>query len=277
MINRIYSSVELEENFRLVAKEVYDADLLKADFVNDSEQLVKEINKWIKLETNNKIQNVLNEIDPEAVMILINVVYFKAKWSRPFSLDDVREKEFINLNGERKQVEMMCKLDDYQYGQFEHYRILQLKYHGNCSMYVVLPNENVNLDDLLRELNARKLNEDLLKLETIKVDLQLPKFELKSNINLITILEQLGVTKLFNPEADLSGISNHPMWIGTAIQSAYISVDEKGTEAAVVTAKSFRMTRVVQFRKEEFHVNRPFAFIIRLNGANIFVGAIKEF
>ena len=209
-------------------------------------------------------------------MLLINVVYFKAKWMKPFPLSNVRMKKFTNLDGQKKRVETMYDLDFYQFGQFEQYRILQLDYVGNCSMYVVLPNEEVNLNDLLRELNARKLNDDLRELKSTHLDLQLPKFKLKSDVNLKNVLEQLGVKTLFNEQANLSRMSNETgLMVSEAVQNAFISVDEDGTEAAATTI--YKLMPRSMFMGQEFHVNRPFLFMIRLNGVNIFVGAIKQF
>ena len=278
MANRVYFKADskLQDDFRLIAKESYDADLLETDFKRDANQLVNKINKWIELETKNRIQNVFKELDTETVMLLINVVYFKAKWMKPFPMSNVRLKKFTNLNGQKKRVETMYDVDYYLFGQFEQYGILQLDYIGNCSMYIVLPNEEVNLHDLLLELNARKLNEDLRELKSTHLDLQLPKFKLESDLNLKSVLEQLGVRTLFNEQANLSKMSNETgLQVTEAVQKAFVSVDEDGTEAAAVSIT--KLSARSMFLGSEFHVNRPFIFMIRLNGVNVFVGAIKQF
>lgn len=278
MANRVYFKADskLQDDFRLIAKESYDADLLETDFKRDANQLVNKINKWIELETKNRIQNVFKELDTETVMLLINVVYFKAKWMKPFPMSNVRLKKFTNLDGQKKRVETMYDVDYYLFGQFEQYGILQLDYIGNCSMYIVLPNEEVNLHDLLLELNARKLNEDLRELKSTHLDLQLPKFKLESDLNLKSVLEQLGVRTLFNEQANLSKMSNETgLQVSEAVQKAFVSVDEDGTEAAAVSIT--KLSARSMFLGSEFHVNRPFIFMIRLNGVNVFVGAIKQF
>ena len=278
MANRVYfkANTRLQDDFRLIAKEAYDADLLEADFQHDSEQLVDNINRWIELETRNKIQNAFHQIDPETVMLLVNVVYFKEKWENPFN--DVYPEEFTNLNGETMEVETMCEQRDYLYGQFEQYRILRLDYLGNASMYIVLPNEDVNLHDLLLGLNARKLNDDLGKLKSTEVNLRLPKFKLETNINLKNLLEQLGVDTLFNEQANLSKMSEEKgLMVTETVQKAFIEVDENGTEAAAMTEVDLALGFGDPPPAIKFHVNRPFIFLIRLNGVNIFVGALKQF
>lgn len=308
MVNRIYFKADskLQDDFRLIAKEAYDTDLLETDFRRDANQLVNKINNFIASETKNKIQNVFKEIDTETVMLLINVVYFKAKWMKPFPLSNVRLKKFTNLNGERKRVDTMYDLDFYSYAQFEQYKILQLDYMSNCSMFIVLPNEEINLHDLLKNLDAKQLNQHLNELKLTQLDLQLPKFNLKSDLNLKKILEHLGLQSLFNNQANLSKISNETnLMVTDAVQSAFINVDEDGTglnrflcrfvlklckynllielfylllqntEAAAATI--YKLMPRSMFVGEEFHANRPFIFIIRLNGINIFVGALKHF
>ena len=278
MANRLYidENVRLHDNFRRVSKEAYDSELLEADFKRNSEQLVGEINRWIELETNNLIKNVVKEIHPQTVILLINVVYFKGKWKN--RLGNVSPKKFTNLNGESKQVDTMSKRGYYQFGRFEKYAIAQLDYIGDSSMCIVLPNENVELHDLLLELNARKLNEHLRELRSIELDLELPKFKLKTELNLKDMLEKLGVWTLFNCQANLSKMSNKSLMVSKAIQNAYIEVNEEGTEAAAVTqVHCIHFCSGFTWKPIEFHVNRPFIFLIRLNGVNIFVGAVKKF
>ena len=278
MVNRLYfkKNTKLVDDFQVLSKEAYDSDLLEADFENESKKLLAEINEWVKLETKEKIQNALDEIPASTMILLINVVYFKGKWKKKLSL--ARSMEFTNLNSEIVKVETMSIQDDFQYGEFEQYRILQLDYIGNSAMYILLPNEDVNLHNLLLELNTRKVNEQLRELESTSVDLQMPKFKLTTDIDLITVLEQLGLKALFNEETNLSKMSNEPGLVVTkALQKAFLDVDEEGTEAAAVTAFVIEQESMVMSDEIKFYVNRPFIFMIRMNGVNIFAGAIKQF
>ena len=240
---------------------------------------MKEINEWVRLETKNRIKNTVDANaldDPNTALVLINVVYFNGKWRNKF--DGSNPEEFTNLDGEKKLVDMMYCKEDYMYGQFRQYRIVELDYFGDSSMYVVLPNKKVNLDDLLLGLNAQKLNDDLRQLKSTYLKLKLPKFKLESDINWEGLLKQLGVETLFDDErADLSRTwDGDGLCVSKFVQKCYISVDEKGTEAAAATfvleCDSMREPK----KDLEFYVNRPFVFIIRLNGVNIFVGSIKK-
>ena len=279
MVNRMYlrEDVRLLDDFKVISKEAYNVYLVAANFERDSHLLVEKINRLIAQETENKIQNAVSQIDPQTVMMLINVVYFKGKWKK--RLSDVRPKMFTNLNGSPRLVDTMCEEMTCPFGQFDQYCIAQLDYRGHSSMCVVLPKRGVNLGDLLLGLDARKLNQQLRSLSPTLLDLELPKFTLKTDLNLKNILQSLGVKSLFSEQANFSKISNESqLMVSDMMQSAYVAVDEEGTEAAAATMTFF------EFGLEDdpdapipFHVNRPFIFLIRLNGVNIFVGAMKQF
>ena len=68
----------------------------------------------------------------------------------------------------------------------------------------------------------------------------MPKFKMETEYDLIPHLKNLGMTDVFDPKkADLSGIANillENLFVAKALQKAYVDVNEKGTEAAAVTA-----------------------------------------
>ena len=45
---------------------------------------VKQVNDWCKNKTHGKIDKILNELDPNTLMILLNAVYFKGEWASKF-------------------------------------------------------------------------------------------------------------------------------------------------------------------------------------------------
>lgn len=62
-----------------------------------------------------------------------------------------------------------------------------------------------------------------------------------SHSNLIRFL-QLGVNKIFTPEADLSGLIyplDKPIYVDRVVQKAFIDVNEDGVEAAASTAGKY--------------------------------------
>ena len=101
-----------------------------------------------------------------------------------------------------------------------------------------------------------------------KVHLELPKFKFESEIPLVEILKNLGLTNMFEPDAaNFKGISNNPLHVSDAVQKALIEVDETGTEAASATSVFLdeRKNRVTGLGKnmDYFVADHPFLFFVR--------------
>ena len=100
-----------------------------------------------------------------------------------------------------------------------------------------------------------------------KVRLELPKFELKFSSSLIRFLNKLGMIEPFTESADFSEMKKeNDIYISQVIQKTYLKVDEKGTEAAAVTAiigngQSAGIHRIPIIYP--MIVNRPFIFLLR--------------
>ena len=79
-------------------------------------------------------------------------------------------------------------------------------------------------------------------------------------------------------EADLSGISQTPLYITQVLHKTHIDLDSGGTRAAAVTAVIVGNGGLMQEFKEVY-LNRPFLYIIVDTATNlpIFVGTVTGF
>ena len=115
------------------------------------------------------------------------------------------------------------------------------------------------LEGKLQDLDIFKTSEKSL----IPVHLEIPKFKIESTIDLVPILNDLGMTDMFNA-ANFSGISkNERLFVSKAIQKAFIEVDEVGTTAAAATAVVLKQRGGFLPRPEEFIADHPFLFFLR--------------
>ena len=113
-----------------------------------------------------------------------------------------------------------------------------------------------------------------------EVELKLPKFELDFSCLLNDVLQKMGMINAFVADkADFTGMRDiKDIFIGKVIQKTYLKVDEKGTEAAAVTAVVFYNSLP---RNIKMNVNRPFLFFLRnkklpINYEMIFMAKIEE-
>ncbi|KAJ8939781.1 hypothetical protein NQ314_010985 [Rhamnusium bicolor] len=149
-----------------------------------------------------------------------------------------KKKNFFKTKDDVVEVDTMHQVEylNYYENPTLNAKFLELPYKGgDISMVIVLPNETEGLSRLEQNI------EQLLQPQPFtkeRVDVDLPKFTIETEIKFIPILENLGIRKVFNTGADLSGLSSTDknLYVSDVIQKAFINVTETGTEAAAATA-----------------------------------------
>jgi len=232
----------------------------------------EEINKWASDNTNNKIKKIVDDKDVNSSkLILTNAVYFNAEWKYPFITKSTKRDKFTTAENKEVSVEMMYHKEKYKYFENKGLQAIELPYKGdNLSMIIVMPKTSVS------NFNINNYNDVLRGLKTEEIKLYLPKFEFESSFKLKDALSTMGMKDAFTPNADYSGISKQKLFISDVIHKTFIGVNEKGTEAAAVTAVLMRVTSVKPHPIKEFKVNRPFIVIIKDIKTNsiLFMGSI---
>ena len=230
-----------------------------------------QVNSWCNAKTHGKIKKIIDNLDPSTIMILLNAVYFKGEWYKGFIKTQTEKKPFYNLNDKSKEIKVdtMFKIEYFKYYEDKELQIVELPYKkDSMTAVIILPNKKKNINNFISELTDEKLQNLLKRMLSHKVRLELPKFELEFSSSLKNILEKLGMNEPFNKKsADFSEMKKErDIFISQVIQKTYLKVDEKGTEAAAVTAikkstnsKSIQKIPIIY----PMIVNRPFIFLLR--------------
>jgi len=115
-------------------------------------------------------------------------------------------------------------------------------------MLIILPNDSVDVYQLLSQVNGFMLNQISAGMTQQQVTLYLPRFQVSYNISLKYPLIDLGMVNAFDPlSADFSNISKTlQLYISDVIHKTYVKVGEEGTEAAAVTAVEMSMTAILK-------------------------------
>lgn len=85
MANSIFISKDFQpkKQFLATLKKTYDSNAMTLDFKGDK-NAHKKINTWIKKKTKGCIKDMLEQVSESTVALLVNAIYFKAKWEIPF-------------------------------------------------------------------------------------------------------------------------------------------------------------------------------------------------
>lgn len=269
-------------DFLKVNTNYFDSYIKALDF-NQSWAL-DTINGWCAKKTNNLIPKVLNSIDPDALMFLMNAVYFKGTWVKQFNPESTMDGYFTDENNEQATVRMMSKEDTIFYGKNELAQFVDLPYgNGAFSMTIILPNDGKTITEVLQTLNSQSLNTMTNSMTSQKVKLYLPRFKTKNTYTLNNALMAMGMKKAFTLDAELDGISDlKPLYVSFVQQDTYVEVTEEGTKAAAVTTIGVVTTSVPIDDMPYFVVNKPFIFLIREKSTGIILfigkmGSVEKF
>ena len=108
----------------------------------------------------------------------------------------------------------------------------------------------------------------------------MPGFEFESAHTLKETLERMGMPDAFVDTADFSGITDEiPLKISDVFHKAFVSVDEKGTEAAAATAvMGMLLGGRDPLEPITVTLDRPFIFLIRdePTGTILFLGRVMD-
>ena len=275
------SGFHFEQEFLDALALNYAAGMRLVDYQKDAEAARLAINDWVSKSTNQKIKDIIPQgaLDALARLVLANAVYFKAAWQYPFDPDATQPGPFRLLDGTTVDVPMMRETENRSCMQGDGFRSVELLYTGwQLSMWIILPDEG-HFRDVESLLDAGFLDSIEKALTLKKVHLAMPKFKFEWSSGVVDGLMALGMRDAFDQErADFSGMTGgRDLYIKDVLQKAFISVDEKGTEAAAATVV---IMRPVSEPSEEMEVNldRPFFFLIRDNptGTILFVGRVTN-
>ena len=228
----IKEKFDVKQEFIDTNKVFYDAQVEKTEF-NDA--AVERINNWCKENTNGKIPSIIERFNENDRMLLLNALYFKAAWHKPFQEHNTANKKFTTEKGEEITVPTMMMRSNELFYKDDVLAMTSKRLQFGYSMLFVLPNEGMKCDEAAVHL-AKNLDAYLRSMEVSDLTLSLPKFKTEFSRSLKPILEELGIKRAFGNRAQFNGISDDPLFISDIIQKTYIDVNEKGTEAAAVTA-----------------------------------------
>ena len=244
---------------------------------------LEQVNDWCAEKTHGKVTEILDELNPATVMLLLNAVYFKGDWEYPFNPDKTYSGLFGSAKAKQKKVEMMTQVHQFNYHIDKTAEAIELPYkNDSMSALLILPYEGADIDNFVNSLkvNDNYVNQILTNMAPTVVQLDMPKFEVEFKSKLKDVLKRLGMNKAFDGDADFSGINGFGgLYIDDVIHKTYLKVDEFGSEAAAVTVVDMRKSAPIP--KAKMIVNRPFVLILKSkslpkNNDFLFVGKVES-
>jgi serpin B len=277
---------QVKPPFKAASKKYFQAEVASLDMSNPNS--VNIINNWIADQTNNLIREMLDFIPANAVMYLVNAIYFKGDWTYDFPKANTKKEKFILRDGREIMVDMMNLGEPAAFKVFGNpspaYSYLEIPYSSGQYTMGILINQSGDLSQLAPLVTIDNLNQWRDDAREANLILKMPKFKMEYRIdNLAADLEAMGLIKPFgfHPENFTALFSNktEALKISRVIHQAFIEVDERGTEAAAATiVEIIERVNTVPSGPIIFTLDRPFIFFIqeKHSGAVLFMGKMEN-
>lgn len=275
----------LNDPFVLTCQNYFGAELFHTDL--QSKEAVQAVNGWVDQATHGMIPRVVDRFDDDAVLALINAIYFKNQFERPFETPTHEWTiGFHNADGTLSQPQGMSNGTRQEvYLSHPGGQGVVLPYDdGKLGLLLMLPEEGTSLTGYLKGWDGSTIRTLLDGQVEARVQLSVPKFKTEWSAELEDALKSLGLAGAFDPAAaDFSpmgrSIHGDPLYIGQVIHKTAFELNEKGTEAAAVTAVI--MDAATAMPPDDLIIlrfDRPFVYgIVDLDtGAPLFLGTMEQ-
>jgi serine protease inhibitor len=261
------SDVTLKQDFAQMFGEHYRGAAINVDF--ESPDAVRAVNSWASENTGGLIREVVSEFDPRTVAAIANAIYFSDRWGWEFDPNRTKEDIFHSTTGDETANFMVREGGGQAYYEDENVQAMPLGFISGGGLYIILPKDG-DATGLLSSMTAEYFGEIWAKTENATGKLLLPRFAIDSGVmSLGGVLTALGVPLFDEKSAPLTGgiiEEDVPVWLSSAGQKAYITVDEKGTTAAAVTVMMALASEMPGEIEPEvpFYMNcdKPFVFVL---------------
>ncbi len=279
-------TMELRAQYARTIRDGLGATIEAVPFIANQAAALRTINAWAARETRNRIPEILTEPDPSRRLVLTNAVYFKGKWSDQFSANATRDGDFFAESGATQRARLMRQVTRARYYEGESFQAVEFEYDaGDFALAVFLPRARDGLAAFERRLMGNTLDrwlQDLDSAQPTRLDVTLPKVEMRSDYDLVPQLQALGLRQAFMDSADFSGVTEQErLAVSAVIHKTFLAIDEEGTEAAAVTAVDMRATSAMPAPEAppiEFKADHPFFIVLRHKRTNtrLFMGRVAQ-
>ncbi|MEM6633261.1 MAG: serpin family protein [Bacteroidota bacterium] len=262
----------------------YQATVRELDF--GAADALDQINGWVSEKTQDKIPTILDEIPADAVMYLINAIYFQGNWLSPFDTFRTQTLPFTLEAGSSEDREFMIQEERLVYLEGSDFLAVSLPFKDSTiGMSLFLPTQGLPLSTWAQSVTVDQWQEwnEKLAYPTPEnrpplVKLSLPKFELTYEKKLNDLLKDMGMEAAFSAGiADFSPMTDIQVYIDEVKHKTYLKVDEYGAEAAAVTSVGIVETSLPIIEKEIL-LDRPFMVVLHdyERGNILFVGLVYD-
>ncbi|XP_028996670.1 protein Z-dependent protease inhibitor-like [Betta splendens] len=241
----------------------------------DSQDAIDTINRLVQEQTKDQVQELVNNLDPQTQLLLVTAASYQTQFSPSFNSSLSQDDRFYVDRYHVVMVPMMFRAGKYflAYDRSLKVGVLKLTMADGMAMLVVLPDEGVDITAVEDEVTSETIRAWIIQLKKTKLEVQLPRFLLECQYSLKNLLQMLGVTHVFQDNADITdmGGANKPT-LTQVFHKSIVSVNERGDDIITGATPTFSAL------PPRLIINRPFIFVIyqQTSGSLLFLGRVVD-
>ncbi len=273
--------VTYKSSYADVLENVYQADSYTWSRGAEAETKT-EMGKWIKEKTSGLLdENALPSDFPreDTLLAFMNALYYRASWGSPFEESQNTQGTFNQSDSAKFDVTFMNQTFSQSRALVrQDYQAADIVMADMSRMRFILPAEGVNGEDLV---NSEEFYKDLFTLDapdTGIVHWSVPKSEIDGKMDLLPLLDDLGLgalTSSMDLSAGLEGTGD--VFLSDATQAVKIKMNEKGVEAAAVTVLGATTSAPLDPLEITMKLDRPFYMaLLSPDGQVVFMSYVAQ-
>ncbi|MGC0420498.1 serpin family protein [Embleya sp. AB8] len=225
------------------------------------------LDAWVARATDGLIDRIPVVVDASTRVVLVTALALRARWRTQFAAAETHDAQFRAADGTRGPVPTMRREvpagDVWTIaGRDGEVTVVELPCVGEQSARVRFalgpeqapPASVITAAWAPRDTGKAYAGED--------VELRLPRFELRTRLDVLPHLRDLGVTLAGTDAADFRGMTDEPVRIDAVVQESLLRIAEEGVEAASVTATSMTLASFRSRPTRRVSFDRPFACVV---------------
>ena len=237
----------------------------------------RAITNWLDDQTGGVLKDSTKgiQLDPATVLAAYSTVYYRAMWVHgdEFSALNNTDGLFHSPDGDVQCTFMNKKEIQTNYYWGEDFGAVYLGLRDGSRMWFILPDEGKTVEDVLKAGEYTQFllgdyalySDDGANHKYLKVNLSVPKFDIRASGDLKQDLQAMGITDIFAPEsADFSASveSNLPVYLTAVNQATRVAIDAEGVTAASYIELPGAGAAPPPEEIIDFILDRPFLFAI---------------
>lgn len=275
LLNSIYVSDEKEVKNSFLKKYIdnYTAEIFETSY---SKYGSEKINQWFNEQNNTSESNIVSNASSTDEIYLLNSVNVNLAWINGYSESQIKNDVFNGTDNEQN-VKYLCSTERY-FTDSKSQGFIKSLADSTCKFVVIVPNEDVSLDEYIMQLNGENFINLINSNESLQfANIEMPSFSINTNVTYKDILSNYGIKDEFTSSADFTNICSKNLYINNIYQTISFEISESGIMPYTEDEKTKNDTMPSYDSVETtLKINRPFIFAVIDNETNapVIIGTI---